>query len=140
MKIKSFKRMGAMFLASLMCVCMCFGMCTTAFAAETENATYETRETVTASTKVPAGKTAELYLGTVPGHYNTALHIVTACESTSGKINWELYCNGIKFKSGSLGVNDMLDPAIPMDLSTGRYTIKLTNTAKKETTVFAYFE
>lgn len=140
MKIKSFKRMGTLFLAFLMCMCMCFGMCTTAFAAETENATYETRETVTESTKVPAGKTAELYLGTVPGHYNTALHIVTACESTSGKINWVLYCNGIEFKSGSLGVNDMLDPAIPMDLSTGRYTIELTNTAKKETTVFAYFE
>ena len=138
MKIKSFKRMGTLFLACLMC--MCFGMCTTAFAAETENATYETRETVTASTKVPAGGTDELYLGTVPGYYDTALHIVTACESTSGKINWVLYCDGVRYRSGSLGVNDMLDPAISMVLSTGRYTIKLTNTANKETTVFAYFK
>lgn len=137
MKITSFKRWKTLFLTCIMCMYFC--MCTTVFATETGNTTYETRETVTASTAVPANGKSELYLGTVPGYYNTALNIVTACESTSGRINWDLCCNGITVRSGSLGVNDMLDPAIPMVLSTGRYTIKLSNTANKETTVFAFF-
>lgn len=137
MKIRFFKRLVTLFLACMMCIG--FSMCMTASAAEMENITYETRETITASTKIPAYGTAELYLGTVPGYYNTALNIITACESTSGRINWKLFCDRIEIRSGSLGVNDMLDPAIPMFLSTGRYTIQLTNTANKETTVFAFF-
>lgn len=137
MKIKSFKHMGILALTCLMCICMCFGMCTTASAAEIvpEEITVTPRDG--ANTVYP-GKTLTLTLGSAEGYANVTLTFVTASEATSGRLSWKLYCSGTKIDSGYVGVNDMVE--IQKFLSTGTYTVENTNLASQKVSAFAYFK
>lgn len=138
MKIKGTKR----FLSFLMVCVMLMCVSTTAFAATVDDVKSDKTNIVTvvprANTALGAGKSVTFNLGNVPGYYDTILTIVTASETTSGHINWTLKCNGNAIDSGTLGVNDMLTKA--KVLSSGTYTIEITNVCSKTTTVYAFFD
>lgn len=137
MKIKSFKYMGILALTCLMCMCMCFEMCTTASAAEIvpEEITVTPRDG--ANTVYP-GDTLTLNLGTLSLGGNVTLTFVTASEATGGKLSWKFYCGKNQIDSGEIGVNDMIE--LPKLLIKGTYTVEITNLANKKVSAFAYFK
>lgn len=124
-------------LATLITCCMLFSYNITCFASETtEEYTITSSIAPKASTAIGAGQSATLNLGSVgTGYVN--LRIITASDATSGTVTWNFYRGTLKVKSGSLSVNDMRTVGIAV--SSGNYSITLTNTCSKTTTVFAYF-
>lgn len=142
MKTKLFKRIGSLL---LVCV-MCFGLCSTTFAAESDGAfEIETVEENNASQRnghgeVSVGGTLNISLGTLSNTVaGKKITFITASKAADGnKLNWVLYRNGREHTSGTVLVNEM--KTITLDLSSGSYTVGFTNTAPKPVTVYAYFE
>ena len=137
MKIKSFKRIGTLFLACMMCMCMCFGMYTTVSAAETVTEEISITPRDGANTVYPGAANRKTFdLAEVSGQVSVNLTFVTASEAKSGSITWELLWNDNVYKTGSVGINDMEET--PMVLTTGVYKVRVTNNANQKASVFAY--
>lgn len=139
MKNTLFKRMGAFLLACI----MCFGMCTTAFAAEksaNDNAAaVESNATARGSLIIDAGTTASFEVGSVTLAAYKKLEIITASKAPDAQyITWELKNGNTTVLSGTTGVNSSY-LSNDMWLIGGTYKLRVTNHASKATTVHAFF-
>ena len=139
MKIKSFKRIGTLFLACLMCMCMCFGMCTTASAAESISAKAEEMSLTRGVPEnlVKAHESKEFSFSNDFGGFSL-LTIVTASEGTSGNVTWKLKSGSQTHYSGTLGINNMIERHI--GLPAGNYTVEVYNNSNSPTTIFVFLE
>lgn len=140
MKNTLFNWMRAFLLACI----MCFGMCTTALAAETNTnddiVVLENSVNPRGSIIVDAGATGSFEVGSITLAAYKKLDIITASKASDSQyITWELKNGSTTVLSGTTGVNSSY-LSNDMWLIGGTYKLRVTNHASKATTVHAFFQ